>query len=42
MANYQLLFLDEKEENDIQSFATDWVGLSELKNNEKKGSTLNF
>ena len=37
MANYQLLFLDKKEENDIQSFATDFGKIYIAINNDEIG-----
>ena len=37
MANYQLLFLDKKEENDIQSFATDLGKIYIAINNDEIG-----
>ena len=37
MANYQLMFLDEKEQNDIQSFATDLFKIYIAINNDEIG-----
>ena len=41
MANYQLMFFDKREQNDIQSFATDLFKIYIAINNDEIGSRDN-